>query len=93
MEVIMIPNVNILDFEKQHNLKLIVEERNLPISDPARFFATFENSWVPDNKGFLVGVYGNGNTIEESIKEYCKKISTKELRIGNNSIDVPRLFY
>lgn len=88
--------MEILDFEKQHNLELTVCERDPEAKDLPRYHASFDDAEIKVGIG-LLGEYGDGNTPEEAIKDYCKKISNKTLIIdamsstNRREIDVPEL--
>ena len=74
------------EFADEYGLTMEVHERNLPNNSPDRFYAHFSKSDVLDDC-FLVGVFGNGNTEEDAIKNYAEKISMKILVIGAFSVN------
>lgn len=49
-----------------------------------RFCANFENCDISEN-GFLIGEYENGETPEEALINYCKRISNKTIVFNGNS--------
>ncbi len=77
MNINNIPVKEILDFEKENNLTLIVNERPKHFNLPT-YYAFFENSEVLEGR-FLCGKYGNGETIDEAILNYAKEIEGKKL--------------
>lgn len=75
MKLNLISTKEIIDFEKEIGIELVVNERKIKQgSDLKRLYVSFENSDVMSN-GFLIGKYGDGNTIDEALKDYCKKVS------------------
>lgn len=89
--------MEILDFEKQHNLELTVRERDPEAKDLQRYYASFDNAEIKVGIGCLLGGSGDGNTITEAIKDYCTRISNKTLIIdamsstSRREIKVPEL--
>ena len=64
------------EFADAHGLQMKVVERRLPVGDPCRFYARLDG--VEEKQGnCLVGIYGNGPTPEEAIRDYAKQISMK----------------
>ena len=87
--------VNYKAFANENDLSLVITERALPKTDPARFFATFKGAEVKEN-GCLTSTFGNGNTPSMAIKNYLKRIALKTIVIGaytktRKEIAVPRL--
>lgn len=76
-------------FEKNHNLKLTVQERKgIPPNYPP-FTAYFEGVYVVDGKT-LTGVYGEGATAEEAQEEYAHQIAGATLRLPSaKDVKVP----
>lgn len=89
--------MEILDFEKQYNLELTVYERDPEAKDLPRYYAHFDSADTKVGKCCLLGEHGDGNTPEEAIKDYCRKISNKTLVIdamsatNRREIKVPEL--
>ena len=75
------PRNTIKAFAEQHDLTIIIRERPEFLWNNGRFTASFEGA---DEKGdgVLIGTYGNGNSHEEAIRDYAKKISSKTLVFG-----------
>lgn len=98
MRIERINEQNILDFEKEHGLDLVVTERSKEYHNPVfKFYARFETTETMDG-GLLIGEYGNGNTPEEAIHDYCFRISEKRIVFKamtdeRKEIKVPKLFY
>jgi len=77
MRINLIPEKEILDFEKEIGFELEVNERPLSPHNKIvihKYYAQFENSEVMLG-GCLFGAYGNGNTIDDAIRDYCKQVS------------------
>jgi hypothetical protein len=72
------PYSALLDFEKENNLSLIVNERSFnyvkELGEDCRFYAEFEHAEVKDG-AILIGRFGDGATVEEALLDYMKKIS------------------
>lgn len=88
---------NILEFEIQNNLDLIVTQRPVYMNPDNKYYVKFNNSEVK-GMGVLTGVTGYGNTVEDAVKDYCKRISGKTLVLDaytNNrkEINLPDLYY
>ena len=87
-----VPEMTLEEFADLHELLMEVRERSNP--DLPRYYAHFKHTDVMENE-FLVGVYGDGSTIEEAIAAYGPKISLMQIRVGIGSnarkIRVPRL--
>jgi len=92
----LISTKEILDFEKEIGFQLVVNEREyrqnyrLP-----KYYVSFESSWV-SVPPYLEGRTGDGNTIDEALKDYCNKISNVKLVIDKNTrveIKVPKLVH
>lgn len=84
MKLNLITTKEILDFEKEISYKLVVNERAVHAGSPARlpkYYAKFEKAEVMED-GFLAGKYGNGNTIDEAIKDYCREVSNCCIAFG-----------
>ena len=84
--------MEILDLEQQYKeLELEVKMRDFRNSKLPLFYAKFKDSDVVDGN-VIRGVYGNGNTIDEAIQDYCKEISGRVLVINRYS-DNPKTFF
>jgi hypothetical protein len=86
----------ILDFEQEIGVELVVNERK-PQGCLPKFFIDFENGEVMEN-GMLIGKYGNGNTIDEALINYCHEISGRRIAINPTSkerreIEIPKLIH
>jgi hypothetical protein len=80
----LITTKEILDFEKEVGYQLVVNERALHAGSPARlskYYVQFEHAEVMEG-GCLAGKYGNGSTIDEAIKDYCKEVSNCKIAFG-----------
>ena len=100
MKLNLITTKEILDFEKEIGYELVVNERTVHAGSPARlskYYVQFENSEVMGG-GCLAGRYGNGNTIDEAIKNYCREISNCRIAFGaytneRKEIQFPKLVH
>ena len=80
MKVIInnLDKVNLEDFANEYNLTMLVSERDMAaqVLGMSKYTAKFKG--VEVKKGLtLEGAYGNANTPEDAIKDYCKQISGK----------------
>ena len=73
------PRITIFEFAEQHDLTMEVRDRGEP-DGPARYYARFANSDIKEDC-FLIGTYGDGDTVLDAIKAYCSEIEGKELVI------------
>jgi hypothetical protein len=98
MKVELQPYSKLIDFEKENDLNLVITEREIEYVQKYgldRFCCDFEHAEVQSvPPGFLIGVAGNGNTIESAMVDYMRKISGKVLVVSAYSgsrqeIDVP----
>lgn len=81
MKLNLIPTKEILDFEKKIGYELVVNERTINNRSPARlskYYVHFEKACVIDG-GCLSGIYGDGNSIDEAIKNYCYEVSNSRV--------------
>jgi len=86
MEINLIKTKEITEFEKEIGIELYIHERS-PYRDRLfRYYVNFKDSDTKQG-GILGSTYGNGNTIDEAIKEYCEKISNKILIFNPYSKD------
>lgn len=77
MKINRINTKEILDFEKELNVELEVNERP-PSSGLYRYYVSFNNTEVSEGS-MLIGSFGNGSTIDEALQDYCKEIETKTI--------------
>lgn len=97
MKTNLIAEMEITDFEKQHDLEICINERKVAKNNPNRYYAKFNHSEVKDGR-FLIGTFGNGYTLDEALRNYASEISLKTIVInsyGENrrEIEVPRLIH
>lgn len=73
----------ILDFEIEAGVELVVHERETIYLK--RFYVSFEGAEFKDTPTslFLMAGAGNGNTIDEALKDYCSMISNKVMIINS----------
>lgn len=69
--------MEILDFEKEIGIELEVKNRGLKSSLPI-FYVSFPKSEIA-SKGMLIGKFGNGNTIDEALKDYADELSEETI--------------
>ena len=79
MKFNLIETKEILDFETTLGEELTVNERPKGMSLP-KYYVSFDNAEVMQG-GCLVGSFGNGNTIDEALTDYCKEIETKRMAL------------
>ena len=90
--------MTIEELADQHNLTMIVTERELYRECSVhRWYAYFEDAETKDGP-MLIDTYGDGGTPEEAIADYARRISGKLLVINahqksRREIQVPRLVY
>lgn len=85
MKINYLPEVEILDFEKSIGFELECNERPAGMCHP-RFYVHFPKGESMEG-GCLVGRSGNGNTIDEALKDLCKEISNRKLAFGAYSCE------
>jgi hypothetical protein len=85
-----VPRTTLQDFVEKHNLSILVTERKNPADPTTRFYARIPDSDVSDGHA-LLGVFGNGATEYEAIRNYVPEISGKRLKVEETYIDVPVL--
>ena len=81
MKFNLLRTVEILDYSKELGSDLLAVERQINSSTPAgvdRFYVYFDDGEVMEN-GMLLSDHGNGNTINEALKDYANRISGKRL--------------
>lgn len=96
MKFNLIETKEILDLEKEIGFELVVNER--PKSDTvSKYYVAFEGGEVMQG-GCLLGSFGNGNTIDEAIRNYCLEVETKRMAFGGYTDDrkevvIPKLVH
>ena len=86
------------DFADANGLTMVIMERPLLSGNPSRYYARFRHTALLGD-GVLIGVYGNGATEEEAMRNYVTEISLKRILVSahdgkyEKEIWVPRLFY
>lgn len=80
MKLNLIETKEILDLEQEIGYELEVNERPANFGSP-RFWAHFEQGESMEG-GCLVGHSGNGNTVDEALRDYCRIISGKKMAFG-----------
>ena len=91
-----IPQTSIEDFADKNNLVMEIHERRLPDESPSRYYAHFKSAEAREGTCCLIGLFGNGRTPEEAIRNYAREISLRTLIIDamtehRREITVPRL--
>lgn len=85
MKVIInnLDRINIEDFANEYNLTMLVSERDMAAQALGMLKYTAKFKGVEVKKGLtLEGAYGNGETPEQAIKNYCKHISGQWLVVN-----------
>jgi len=77
MKFNLISTKEILDFEKEIGIEIVVNERK-EYSKGCKYYVKFEHSEIMEG-GSLIGSYGNGDTIDEALENYCKEIQNKRM--------------
>ncbi len=80
MIINLIKEQEILDFEKQIGYELEITERPIH-SGLNRYYVSFKGGESMED-GLLVGHSGNGNTIDDALRDYCKQISCRRMVFG-----------
>lgn len=83
-----VPVTTLQEFVDRHTLSILVTERENPSDPNTRFYARIPHSGVCENNA-LLGVYGNGATEYEAIRNYVPEISGKKIKVDNTYINVP----
>ncbi len=96
MELNLIAEKEITDFEKQINHTLNVNERPIH-SGLSRYYVSFKGCESIEG-GHFVGYSGNGNTIDEALQDYCKQVSCRRMVFGaytngRREITFPKLIH
>ena len=75
-------------FAQSHNLKMKITERNYNLRKQglSRWYASFKDCDVKGD-GVLIGIFGNGETQEEAIKDYAKKINLQTLVVQKKGLE------
>jgi len=85
--------VSIEDFADIINVQLEILFRTNWGQGKGRWYCKFQSSDVVDDI-FLLGVYGNGETPNESVRAYAKEIAGKRIKIshykGDKYFNVPK---
>lgn len=95
VKVIRLEKMTIDEFADKHELVMTVRERG-GLDTSARFYASFEDTEVKQDGGFLLSTFGDGSSPDEAINNYSLKISGETLVIDANTpnrkeIPVPSL--
>lgn len=77
----LIPTGTLAEFAEANELVMSVVERSLPVGDPYRFYAKFDNTEVSEG-AVLNSDYGNGATPEEAVADYARRISLRVLVVN-----------
>lgn len=83
-------------FADKHGLVMEIHERKKEVGDPSRYYAHFISAEAREGTCCLIGLFGNGATPEEAVKNYACEISLRTLIIDamretRREIEVPRL--
>ena len=98
MKINLIATKEILDFEKEIECELIVNEQDTINKGIklAKYLVKFENSFLANNN-FNFDKQGNGDTIDAAIINYCNLVSCKTIVFINNNekktLIFPRLIH
>jgi len=95
MKLNLISTKEILDYEKEIGIELVVNERELPLGRLKKYYVLFENSSVKDGNAWI-GVYGEADNIDMALSDYCIRISGQTLifnTIERREIKVPKLIH
>ncbi len=100
MKLNLISTKEILDYEKEIGVELVVTERSIHIGSPAklsRYFVQFETGEICENS-MLIGATGNGDTIDQAIADYCHRVSNRKMAFGaytsdRKEIEMPKLIH
>ncbi len=94
-----IRQVEILDYEKEIGVELVVNERNSYAINNGlkRYYVSFKNSEIL-GFGTLTSLSGNANTIDDALEYYCNEISNKTLVLNaytenRKEIQIPTLIH
>lgn len=100
MKINLIKTKEITDLEKEIGYELEVNERPINSLNEKilnRFYVSFKDGEVMQGS-CLLGKYGDGNTIDEALKDYANQISCTRMVFGaytNNrkDISIPKLVH
>ena len=100
MKLNLITPREILDYEKEIGYELVVTERPFSrgnINHLPRYYAKFEYSDVMEDNT-LIGYYGDGDTIDAAIQNYCDIISNRHVAFSaysdkRKNIYIPKLVH
>ena len=92
----LVPESSVEAFAGENWLEMVVTERKMDAWQRRRglkrFIARFADAEVSEG-GLLRGEYGTGDTEQEAILDYARRISCERLIVGaaRREIEVPRL--
>ena len=69
------------EFADSYGLEMVVKERSRPSDPSMKFYAKFPRCEIL-KRSLLIGKSGNGETVEDAIKDYASQISG-ELLVKN----------
>lgn len=78
MKINWIKGKEILDLEKELGIELEANERAEGLRGLKRFYVLFRDAHAMESS-CLVGYSGNGDTVDEALKDYCNLISGKRM--------------
>lgn len=82
MKFNLLKGVEITDFEKGIGVDLVISERDANrLPHIKKYFARFEGAELIEGH-FLASISGDGDTIDEALRNYCELISNKKLCIN-----------
>lgn len=93
MKFNLIPLKEITDLIKELNIELVINERAEREANYTgyKYYVSFADSEVKDGN-FLSGTFGDGNTFDEALIDYCKEISEQTLVLNAFSqIELPKI--
>lgn len=95
MKFKLIDTKEITDLEIEIGFELVIVERRPKYQD--KYYAQFESCDVKGD-GVLSSMFGNGQTMDQALKDYCSEISCVTLVFNANSenrkeIQTPKLIH
>ena len=74
---------DILEFARENNLYLVVNERDAEMEahTRCRYYVSFDRAEIKEGS-ILISTSGNGNTVYMAVTDYCNRISKTILIIG-----------
>ena len=69
------------EFADEYDLEMVVKERSNPSDPSKKFYAKFPRCEIL-KRSLLIGKFGDGETVEDAIRDYAKQIS-EELLVKN----------